>query len=56
VDDDGVWQDVKEGKVKGYSIEGFFNEVGVAMSGVKNHEAELVLELDQLLSNVNPSK
>jgi hypothetical protein len=28
----------------------------VAMSGVKNHEAELVLELDQLLSNVNPSK
>jgi hypothetical protein len=56
VDDDGVWQDVKEGKVKGYSIEGFFNEVGVAMSGVKNHEAELVLELDQLLSNVKPSK
>jgi hypothetical protein len=56
VDDDSVWQDVKEGKVKGYSIEGFFNEVGVAMAGVKNYEAELVLELDQLLSNVKPSK
>ncbi len=56
VDDDSVWQDVKEGKVKGYSIEGFFNEVGVAMSGVKNYEAELLLEIDQLLSTVNPSK
>jgi hypothetical protein len=47
---------VKEGKVRGYSIEGFFNEVGVAMSGVKNYEAELVLELDNLLSSVNPNK
>jgi hypothetical protein len=28
----------------------------VAMSGVKNYEAELLLEIDQLLSNVNPSK
>ena len=56
VDEDNVWQEVLEGKVKGYSIEGFFNEVGVAMSGVKNYEAELLLEIDQLLSNVNPSK
>jgi len=51
VDEDAVWEDVKLGKVKGYSIEGFFNEVGVAMSGVKNYEAELVLELDHILSN-----
>lgn len=51
VDEDSVWEDVKLGKVKGYSIEGFFNEVGVAMSGVKNYEAELVLELDHILSN-----
>jgi hypothetical protein len=50
VDEDHVWDDVKEGKIKGYSIEGFFNEVGVAMSGVKNYEAELVMELDELLS------
>ena len=50
VDEDHVWNDVKEGKVKGYSIEGFFNEVGVAMSGVKNYEAELVLELDHILA------
>jgi hypothetical protein len=56
VEDNEVWNDVKEGKVKGYSIEGFFNEVGVSMSGVKNYEAELVLELDQLLSKVNQSK
>jgi hypothetical protein len=56
VDEDHVWNDVKEGKVRGYSIEGFFNEVGVAMSGVKNYEAELVLELDNLLSSVNPNK
>ena len=39
VDEDHVWNDVKEGKVKGYSIEVFFNEVGVAMSCVKNYEA-----------------
>ena len=50
VDEEHVWNDVKEGKIKGYSIEGFFNEVGVAMSGVKNYEAELVMELDELLS------
>lgn len=50
VDEDHVWSDVKEGKIKGYSIEGFFNEVGVAMSGVKNYEAELLLELDEVLS------
>ena len=56
VDEEHVWNDVKEGKIKGYSIEGFFNEVGVSMSGVKNYEAELVLELDQLLSKVKPSK
>jgi hypothetical protein len=52
VDDDNVWEDVKAGKVKGYSIEGFFNEVGVAMSGVKNYEAELLLEIEQLLSRM----
>jgi hypothetical protein len=56
VDEEHVWNDVKEGKVRGYSIEGFFNEVGVSMSGVKNYEAELVLELDQLLKEVNPNK
>jgi len=46
---------IKEGKLD-KSIQLVFNEVGVAMSGVKNYEAELVLELDQLLSKVNPSK
>lgn len=56
VDEDHVWNDVKEGKIKGYSIEGFFNEVGVSMSGVKNYEAELLLEIEQLLSNVNSNK
>ncbi len=52
VDEDHVWNDVKEGKVRGYSIEGFFNEVGVAMSGVKNYEAELVLELENIISGL----
>lgn len=56
VDDESVWSDVKEGKVKGYSIEGFFNEVGVAMSGVKTYEAELLWEIEQLIGNVNPNK
>lgn len=32
VQNDEVWNDVKEGKLKGFSIEGFFNEVGVQMS------------------------
>ena len=31
VDEDHVWTDVKEGKIKGYSIEGFFNEVHVVV-------------------------
>jgi len=57
VDSDDVWEnEVKAGKVKGYSIEGFFNEVAVDLSGVMNYEAELMLELEQLLSSVNPSK
>jgi hypothetical protein len=56
VDDDSVWNDVKDGKVKGYSIEGFFNEVGVTMSGVRNYEAELLLELEAILGSVNPNK
>lgn len=52
VDDDDIWMnEVKAGKVKGYSIEGFFNEVAVEMSGVMNYEAELLLELEQLLSS-----
>ena len=52
VDEDAVWEDVKAGKVKGYSIEGFFNEVGVSMSGVKNYEAELLLEIEGILKNI----
>ena len=51
VDDAAVWNDVKDGKVKGYSIEGFFNEVGVSMSGVKNYEAELLLEIENILNS-----
>ena len=52
VDEDAVWEDVKAGKVRGYSIEGFFNEVGVSMSGVKNYEAELLLEIEGILKNI----
>ena len=40
--------------IKGYSIEGFFNEVGVSMSGVNNYEAELLLELDNIVSQIKP--
>jgi hypothetical protein len=56
VDDASVWNDVKDGKVKGYSIEGFFNEVGVSMSGVRNYEAELLLELEAILGGVISNK
>lgn len=51
VNNEDVWNDVKEGKVKGFSIEGFFNEVGVQMS-MGSKESLFLKEVDDLLKNM----
>lgn len=47
VEDDDIWSEVKNGSVKGFSIEGLFNEVGLSMSDYK--EEKILAELKQLL-------
>jgi hypothetical protein len=47
VDDADIWNDVKSGAVKGFSIEGIFNEVSVTMS-----IESLLSDLDKLLNDV----
>jgi hypothetical protein len=51
VDNEEVWQQVKEGKIKGFSIEGFFNEVGVEMSRGEIRE-NWANEIDNYLSSL----
>jgi len=48
VDDADIWNDVKSGAVKGFSIEGIFNEVSVTMS-----IESLLSDLDKLLNEVS---
>jgi hypothetical protein len=49
VTDDEIWNEVKEGNVKGFSIEGHFNELAVKMQAV-DFEAEILNEIGALLS------
>jgi hypothetical protein len=51
VENDEVWNQVKEGKIKGFSIEGFFNEVGVEMSKTQIAESWEV-EIEKYLSSL----
>jgi hypothetical protein len=51
VTDDEIWNEVKEGNVKGFSIEGHFQEVAVSMSAV-NVENELLSEIEKMISSV----
>jgi hypothetical protein len=51
VTDDEIWNDVKEGNVKGFSIEGHFNELAVKMQAV-DFEAEILNEIGALLSGL----
>lgn len=51
VENDEVWNQVKEGKIKGFSIEGFFNEVGVEMSRSQIAESWEV-EVEKYLSSL----
>lgn len=49
VDDEQVWSDVKAGTIKGFSIEGMFNEVEVKMAS--NVETLFLKELEALLNS-----
>ena len=48
VNNDEVWNDVKEGKVKGFSIEGYFADK-FEMSSEEHEATEIVNELKNLL-------
>jgi hypothetical protein len=48
VDNDQVWNDVKEGKVKGFSIEGFFADK-LEMSMEQKEKSEIIEQLKSLL-------
>jgi len=48
VNNDDVWKDVKDGKVKGFSIEGYFAD-RYEMSQEKDEREEIINQLKQLL-------
>ena len=51
VEDDAIWSGVKEEKIKGFSIEGLFNNVAVSLS--KNFEEDAFFrDLDLLLQDI----
>jgi hypothetical protein len=53
VDNDEVWQDVKAGKIKGFSIEGYFADK-LEMSLEQNKRNEIIEQLKNLLkTNIN---
>lgn len=50
VTDDEIWNEVKEGNVKGFSIEGHFQEVAVSMSAVSLEE-QILNDIENALKN-----
>lgn len=50
VTDDEIWQEVKDGNVKGFSIEGHFQEVAVSMSAV-SLEDEILKDIENAIKN-----
>jgi hypothetical protein len=48
VNNEGIWKDVKAGKVKGFSIEGYFADK-YEMSQEKNEREEIINKLKELL-------
>ena len=50
IEDDKVWSDVKEGKYKGFSIEGFFADK-LEMSLLELEEEELVNQIINILND-----
>lgn len=51
VTDPEIWQEVKDGNVKGFSIEGHFNELAVTMTAA-NMEAEIMREISDVLAAI----
>jgi hypothetical protein len=51
VNNDDVWKDVKEGKVKGFSIEGYFADK-LEMSLQEQEEQELINKIVEILKQV----
>jgi hypothetical protein len=51
VDDDNVWNEVKSGNIRGFSIEGMFVEEAVEMK-VQSVESSLLKEIERVLSMV----
>lgn len=51
ITDDEIWQEVKDGLVKGFSIEGHFHEMAVNMTAA-NYEDEILREITRLLSGL----
>jgi hypothetical protein len=51
VNNDDVWQDVKDGKVKGFSIEGYFADK-LEMSLQEQEEQELINKIVEILKQV----
>jgi len=49
VNNEEVWNDVKEGKVKGFSIEGYFADK-FEMSAEEDEATEIINELKNLLN------
>ena len=51
VTDPEIWQEVKDGNVKGFSIEGHFNELAVTMTAA-NIEDEIMREISDVLAAI----
>lgn len=51
VEDNSVWNEVKTGKVKGFSIEGLFMEAGANLSRL-SAEQKLLKDLEEILKGV----
>jgi hypothetical protein len=49
VTDDEIWAEVKDGNVKGFSIEGHFNELAVHMQAVDS-ESEILREISEVIA------
>jgi len=52
VEDDSVWNDIKAGKVRGFSIEGYFSEVNVSMAECNTNEKLFLAEIQKLFASV----
>ena len=51
VDDDSVWEEVKAGAIRGFSIEGMFTEQSVEMHAM-NVESLLIKEIERVLASL----